>query len=358
MQILCRDSAIENILIESNEPSYRRGQVFGAVYKEFDKQYDEITTIPQNLRARLANSLGQAIPVIKSINQVSGRQAQKVLFKTRDGERIEAVLIEFKSNKERHNERGSLCISSQSGCAMGCKFCATGAIGFRKNLTTDEIVDQILHFLRQGNKIDSISFMGMGEPLANPSIFEALRIMTAKEKLGLSQRRISVSTVGIIPGIKRLQKEFPAVNLGFSLHSPFPEQRVALMPVTKAYPTAEVMSVLKEYVAETNKRVLIAYVLLADVNDSYEHVKALAQLIKNQGDRSYLFEVKLIGFNPGPTTGNFKRSTPEKTQTFQKVLAGFGIKNTLRQSFGLGISAACGQLYADYSSVSNSKLFY
>jgi 23S rRNA (adenine-C8)-methyltransferase len=146
----------------------------------------------------------------------------------------------------------------------------------------------------------------------------------------------------------RLQKEFPSVNLGFSLHSPFPEQRFKLMPITASYPISDVMSALKNYVKQTNKRVLIAYVLLANVNDSLDHAKALARLIKNQGAKSYLFEVKLIRFNTGPTKENFSATPNAKIHAFQKVLDDFGIKNTLRQNFGIGISAACGQLSAGY----------
>lgn len=348
MEFSGRDNTIGHILTESNEPSYRRGQIFGAIYKNHIKKYDEITTIPKELRVKLIDNLGQNVSVLKPVNQVSDNQAQKVLFETRDGERIEAVLTSFAANNIRPADYGSLCISSQAGCAMGCKFCATGTIGFRKNLVADELVDQILYFLRQGNKIDSVSFMGMGEPLVNPHLFKALEIMTDKEKLGFSQRRISISTVGVIPGIKRLQKEFPSVNLGFSLHSPFPEQRLRLMPITASYPIADVMLALKNYVELTNKRVLIAYVMLANVNDSLGHAKALARLIKNQGAKSYLFEIKLIRFNPGPTKENYSASSNTIIRAFQKVLDDFGIKNTLRQNFGIGISAACGQLSAGY----------
>ena len=347
MKFSGRNNIIEDILIRSNEPSYRRNQVFGAIYKGFVRTYSEITVLPKELRTTLSDKLEGEVSSLRIVSEISDSQSQKVLFETRDKERTEAVLMKFKANKDRRDEHESLCISSQSGCAMGCKFCATGTIGFRKNLTTDEIIDQILYFLRESNKIDSVSFMGMGEPLVNPNIFEALKVITDKDKLGFSQRRISVSTVGIVPGIKRLQEEFPSVNLGFSLHSPFLEQRLALMPITRVYLIKDVMSALKEYVEETNKRVLIAYVLLADVNDTLDHARTLARLIKSQGAKNYLFEVKLIRFNPGSTTEHFERPATARIRAFQRVLNDFGIKNTLRQSFGLGISAACGQLCAE-----------
>lgn len=348
MKLGNRLETIHNILTEMNAPPYREKQMWEGIFRSNFSTYSSMTFLPVNLRNRLIDSLGDDVIGLTKIVETSDNQTLKILFKTSDGERIEAVLMDFKSNKERPDDHESLCISSQAGCAMGCKFCATGAIGFIKNLTADEIVDQILYFMRQGNKIDSVSFMGMGEPLANPNLFDALRIMTDKDKLGLSQRRISISTVGIIPGIRRLQKEFPSINLGLSLHSPLPEQRFELMPITKVYQILDVMLVLKDYVEETNKRVLLAYVLLAGVNDSLEHAKALAKLIKKQGAKSYLFEVKLIRFNQGPTEENFSATPYTKIRAFQKVLDDLGIKNTLRQNFGVGISAACGQLYAGY----------
>ncbi len=349
MKLGNRLETITNILIETHAPPYREKQVWEGIFRSGFSTYSSMAFLPVDIRKQLADSLGDDIIGLKKIAETSDDQVTKVLFSTREDNNIEAVLTEFKRNKHRCDDHTSLCISSQSGCAMGCKFCATGAMGFKKDLTADEIVDQVLYFIKTGRKIDSIAFMGMGEPLANPYIFDALQIMTAKDKLGLSQRRISVSTVGIIPGIRRLQKGFPSINLGYSLHSPFPNQRVELMPITKVYPIADVMSALKNYVEETNKRVLLAYVLLADTNDSIDHAKALAKLVKEQGTKSYLFEVKLIRFNPGPTKERFNASSSTKIHAFQKVLDDFGIKNTLRQNFGVGISAACGQLSAGYT---------
>jgi len=339
-----RLETIRNILIDMNAPPYREKQVREGIFCSDLSTYSSMTFLPVDLRTRLVDSLGDDVVGLRKIAGTSDDQVTKVLFSTHDGNNIEAVLTEFKRNKHRRDDHISLCISSQSGCAMGCKFCATGAMGFKKDLTADEIVDQVLYFIKTGRKIDSVAFMGMGEPLVNPHIYDALRIMTDRDNLGLSQRRISVSTVGIIPGIKRLQKEFPSINLGLSLHSPFPDQRFGLMPITKVYPIADVMLALKGYVEETNKRVLLAYVLLAGVNDSIDHAEALTKLIKKQGAKSYLFEVKLIRFNPCKTKDNFSPASDAKIHAFQKVLDDFGIKNTLRQNFGVGISAACGQL--------------
>lgn len=351
MKSISRVSVIEDILNNMNAPPYRKKQVFEAVYKQHINTFRDMTAIPKELRAALEKELGDNVLSLKSIYETQDGQADKVLFETNDNNRIEAVLMTFKPNEERTEEHQSICISSQSGCALGCTFCATGAVGFKKNLEVDEITDQVLYYLQQGKTVDNISFMGMGEPFANPNLFDALKVITDKDKMAYGQRHISISTVGLVPGIQRLQKEFPGVSLAFSLHSPFPEQRLNLMPVTKAFPIATVMKALKEFVEVTNKRVFIAYVLLENVNDSIDHAKELARLIKNQGSKSYLYHVNLIRFNPGSTFGLFKKPSTTRVDVFRKTLEHCGIKNTLRQSFGVKIDAACGQLYANYERI-------
>jgi 23S rRNA (adenine-C8)-methyltransferase len=176
----------------------------------------------------------------------------------------------------------SFCISSQEGCGYACSFCATGKLGFKKNLTPDEITDQLLYFLLQGQRIDSVSFMGMGEPLANPFLFETLKLLTHPQLFGLSQRRITISTVGIIPTLYELTTSFPQVHLTFSLHSPFPDQRSELMPVNQIFPLYEVLKALDDHILKTGKRVYLAYVLLQDVNDSLLHAQEIIKLVKSR----------------------------------------------------------------------------
>lgn len=351
MNSITRIKTIEDILGKMNFPPYRKKQVFEGIYQQYIKSYSEMTSLPKDLRQILADELGIGVLSLNNVFETKDEQADKVLFETQDKNRIEAVLMTFKPNPVRTDEHQSLCISSQSGCALGCTFCATGAVGFKKNLEIDEITDQILYFLQREQKVDSVSFMGMGEPFANPSLFDALKIITDKDKMAFSQRRLSISTVGIVSGIKRLQKEFPKINLAFSLHSPFPEQRLQIMPITKAYPIATVMKALKEFVRQTNKRVFIAYVLLDGVNDSIDHAKEIAKLIKKQGEKQYLYHVNLIRFNTGATFIPYKKPSTGRVNTFRKVLDSCGIENTLRQSFGVKIDAACGQLYAKYEKV-------
>lgn len=346
-----RIATIEHILDSMNSPPYRKEQVYEGIYKHYIKSYSEMTSLPKDLRQALEKDLGSQVLCLNNVFETQGGQADKVLYETADKNRIEAVLMTFKPNEERNANHESLCISSQSGCALGCTFCATGAVGFKKNLTADEITDQVLYFLQQGKTVDNISFMGMGEPFANPNLFDALKIITDKDKMAYGQRHISISTVGVIPGIKRLQKEYPEVSLAYSLHSPFPEQRVQLMPITKAYPISDVMATLKEFVAYTNKRVFIAYVLLDNVNDSVDHAKEIAKLIKKQGEKQYLYHVNLIRFNPGYTFKPFNKPSAARISDFRRALESYGIKNTLRQSFGVKIDAACGQLYAKYERI-------
>lgn len=346
-----RLEAIDQILRSMNSPPYRKKQVYEAIYQQYAELYSNISSLPKELREQFETEIGSQVLCLQKVAQVQDLQADKVLFETQDKHRIEAVLMTFQPNEERSTNHTSICISSQSGCALGCTFCATGAVGFKKNLTADEITDQILFFLQQGKVVDNISFMGMGEPFANPNLFDALKVITDKDKMAYGHRHISISTVGVIPGIKRLQKEYPGISLAYSLHSPFPEQRLQLMPITKAYPINDVMCALKEFVEVTNKRVFIAYVLLNEVNDSVDHAKELARLIKAQGDKRYLFHVNLIRFNPGATFKTFDKPSTNRVEVFRKTLCGLGIQNTLRQSFGIKIDAACGQLYAKYERI-------
>lgn len=191
--------------------------------------------------------------------------------------------------------------------------------------------------------------MGMGEPFANPHLFDALEILTSPKLMGISPRRLSVSTIGIVPGIQRLIKEYPNVNLSFSLHSPFPDQREKLMPIARTYPTDQVMKAVDQYVEKTNHKAFIAYILLKNENDSAEHAQALASLIKERGRKSYLYHVSLVRFNPGPAASQYEKPTLEAISKFRTILDRNGIKNTLRQCFGVEVKAACGQLYAAYA---------
>lgn len=333
---------IDQILKKSANPAYRLDQIKKAIYKEGLTSYPQITVLPKDLREFLATELGE-IQNLKEVAITQEGQAQKILFETKDGYKIETVKLLFENAKTKKPERVSLCISSQSGCGLGCQFCATGTLGFGKDLSADEITDQVLYFKQKGINVDSISFMGMGEPLLNPSIFDALKMLTAPDLFGMSPRRLSVSTVGIVPAIKRLAEEFPQVNLAISLHTPFQEQRKELMPIARKYSVEKLFAATNEYIEKTNNRIFIAYLLLETVTDSYKHAKALINLIKHQ-KHSYLYHVNLIRYHPGPEKAVFKCPSTFRVNAFRKILSAHGISNTLRQSFGVEINAACGQL--------------
>ena len=340
---------IENYLQELGEPQFRLKQIRTAIFSQYIKDFTDITTFSLPLRQKLQDKFGSINP-LKAVHTVSGTQAEKVLFETTSGHLIEAVKLTYLPNSERKAIHTALCVSSQSGCAMGCQFCATGAIGFKQNLSADEIVGQYLYFKQKGDSIDSLIFMGMGEPLANESnLFAALHLLTDPNSFALSPSRLSISTVGLVPGIERLTQEFPQINLTYSLHSPFDDQRSHLMPVNQTYPLRTVFSALNEYIKSTKNRVFVAYTLLKDVNDSEEHAIALAELIRAQRDTANLFHVNVIRYNPCPSEVIFERAEPEKVKLFQATLNRLGIKNTLRQDFGVEIDAACGQLYASYA---------
>lgn len=321
-----------------------------AIYDSSSLKFSQISTLPKDLKDVVISKLGDEILTLKVIKEAIGDQAHKILFETIDHKLIESVRLTYRlKNKVTGLSKihHSLCISSQAGCALGCTFCATGKMGLQKNLTVDEIVDQYLYFRKHNLPIDSIIFMGMGEPFSNPiNVLESLEIFTNPNKIGIGQRKISISTVGIIPGIEKLTQTYPQINLAFSLHSPFPDQRLQLMPITKAYSIDQVFRCLDERMKVNNHKIFIAYVLLAGVNDSVEHARALAQLIRANQHRQRLLHVNLIRYNPGNSKTVYQKPSKETVDLFKEILTESGVKNTLRQDFGVNIDAACGQLAA------------
>lgn len=333
-----RNDIIKEILTKEGAGDFRFDQVYSLVYRTTEfKKYSQMFSLPKELRAKLAKQLGDFVVDLEVEKIQKGGQTEKVLFKTFAGLPIETVKMHYE------NGRDTYCVSTQSGCAMGCAFCATGKMGLKRSLTADEIVDQVLYFRKRGDSVNNVVFMGMGEPFANPETFKALEILTAREKFNLGARRISVSTVGIVPGIERMTKEFPQINLTFSLHTPFQEQREELMPISKAYPIPAVMEVLAKHIRVTNRKVLLAYMLLKDVTDTRGHAQALAELIKSYPKEAYLFHVNLINYHEVGGAA-FRRSANEKVHQFKQILYDHGIRCTVRQDFGEDIDAACGQL--------------
>ncbi|MFC5405382.1 Cfr family 23S rRNA (adenine(2503)-C(8))-methyltransferase [Cohnella soli] len=340
MRITSKYETIRRMLSELKQPEYRYAQMMDAIFKQNVGEYERMTILPKSLRDELSRLLGPNVCSIVPVKELTSKQVSKVLFAIEGGERVEAVRLTY--------ERGwkSYCISTQCGCGFGCKFCATGTIGLKRNLTADEITDQLLYFRLNGHALDSVSFMGMGEALANPYIFDAMTILTDPHLFGLGHRRITISTIGLLPGIDKLTREFPQVNLTFSLHSPFDDQRSELMPINDRFPIRDVLKALDQHIRLTGRKVYIAYILLRGVNDTTEHAEAVAELLRGRGPVDHLYHVNLIPFNSTEVTpDSYRQSDLDRIKAFVRILKSKGIGITVRTQFGSDINAACGQLY-------------
>jgi 23S rRNA (adenine2503-C2)-methyltransferase len=273
---------------------------------------------------------------------VSSDGTRKYLFSLPDGKLVESVLMSFHDRKNL-----SACLSSQVGCAVGCTFCATGYLGFKRNLTKQEIVDQIMSIQREsGLRIGNIVYMGQGEPLLNVDEVVA-SIRTVIGSVGIGARHITVSTSGIIPGIERLAKEHLPLTLALSLHAPDPETREKIVPITRKFPLEELIPALKDYAETTGRRVTIEYVLLAGVTDSAKQARDLADMV-----RDIHCNVNLIPFNPiydehGKSL--YKRPTRAAQEQFKKIVERSGRTVTIRLERGTDIDAACGQLHNKFT---------
>ncbi len=319
---------LESALSEAGEPPYRAGQVWEWTARGA-RTYEEMTNLPEELRGRLADAVPLSSLTLRH-EAKSDDGTVKALFDTHDGRALEAVLMRFRDG------RRSICVSSQSGCPLDCRFCATGQMKFGRNLTASEIVDQALHF-RRIEPVDHCVFMGMGEPMMNlDAVLEACELLP---DIGITNRRTTISTVGWVPGIERLTEQERPIRLAFSLHAPDDALRSELMPVNDRYPLEEVLAACRAHYERRNRRVYIEYVMLAGVNDRVEQAHQLAALLDPKA-----FKVNLIPFNP--TGAGFEGSGPRAIEAFRSALAGKGIPVTVRLTRGRDIDAACGQLAA------------
>ena len=315
-------------LASAGEPAFRSRQVWAWAARGA-KGYDEMTNLPTGLR----DALGESVPFSTLEVQTEARSTDgtvKALFRTHDGHPVEAVLMRYRDG------RRSLCLSSQSGCPLTCTFCATGQMRFRRNLTASEIVDQALHF-RRSEAVTHAVFMGMGEPMLN--LEQVTRAARRLPDLGVTPRRTTVSTVGWLPGLRRFVDEVSEpIRLALSLHAADDALRSKLMPVNDRYPIADVVSECERYVTLRRRKVFVEYVMLAGMNDSPEHARALGRLLDRRS-----FKVNLIPYNP---TGAFDGSSRASIEAFRRVLDHCGLPATVRLTRGRDIDAACGQLAA------------
>ena len=318
--------------IKIGEKPFRAEQVFKWLYTTNITSFDEMTNLSLDLREKLKREFTMCVyNIIKK--QESSDGTKKYLFDVLDGNAIETVLMEYKYGK-------SLCVSSQIGCKMGCKFCASTGIKFERSLTSGEIVEQVLAVQRDENiKISNIVFMGIGEPLDNyDNVINAIKILNNQKGLNIGARHISISTSGLVPRIYDLANENLQCTLSISLHATTDEKRSALMPVNNAYNIEQLLKACKDYLAKTNRRISFEYALAKDNNDNLEDAKRLVKLLKGM-----LCHVNLIPINK-IENGKFTKSSNENIMKFRDYLNDNGIVATIRRELGSDIDAACGQL--------------
>jgi 23S rRNA (adenine2503-C2)-methyltransferase len=318
------------------EPSFRANQVWERVYKKFAGSFDEMTDLPKKLRERLKAEMGFSCLEPKIDLLSSDGLTRKILFNLHDNSQVETVLMKYE-------KRRTACISTQAGCGLGCTFCATGQAGLQRNISAGEIVEQVLFFDRMLHKkkdsLTNLVFMGMGEPFANyKEVMKSIEILTNPYGYNFGARRITISTVGLVPMMEKFAEEHSQVNLAVSLHAVTDELRDTMLPINKKYPLEKLIPACRDYTKKTNRRISFEWALIDNVNDTPEQAKLLAKLIKGM-----LCHVNLIPLNPTHRYGG-KESRREHIKKFREVLNKSGISNTLRIRRGIDIHAGCGQL--------------
>jgi 23S rRNA (adenine2503-C2)-methyltransferase len=328
-----------DLLLGWGEPAYRARQVWQGLYHRLADSPETLTDLPVPLRLRLGDHLLFSSSEIKAVARSKDGGTEKLLLALPDGQAIESVLM-------RYERRRTACISTQSGCGMGCVFCATGQMGFKRNLTTGEIVEQVLLFARRlagtGERLSNVVVMGMGEPFHNyEATMQAIDRLSDREGFNFGARRFTVSTVGLVPMIERFTEEDRQVNLAVSLHAATDGLRSQLLPINRRYPLSVLMPACRNYVQKTGRRLSFEWALIRDVNDSPEQAETLAGLLEGLN-----CHVNLIPLNP--TKKFLAEATPRQRATaFSDQLLRRGIACTIRVRRGIDIQAGCGQLATD-----------
>lgn len=317
----------------ASEPAYRLTQAKEAIFQQLISNWSQAKALPKALQEKLNQHCPLNIKV--DIVQSGSLNTLKSLITLGDNLKVETVLMNHKDG------RNTVCVSSMVGCPMGCVFCATGKLGFKRNLETSEILEQVLFFqrlLKKDNKrVTNVVFMGMGEPFLNwDNILKSLKFLNDPQMFNIGARHISISTVGIKDSINKLITLPLQINLAVSLHAPTNDLRSRLIPANNQYPIESLLRDVKTYVEKTKRKVMFEYIMIKDVNDSDQNARELTKLINH-----YLYMVNLIPYNP---TAVFKPSTTERIKQFRLILETAGINVTQRFRFGRDINAACGQL--------------
>lgn len=334
------EDKIKELFKENKIANFRYAQIENAIYKNFVTDFNEIQTIPKELREFLnANFYYNSLKVDHIVTSSNG-QTTKILFETKSGDMIESVIMRHLSG------RNTLCVSCQAGCPMACTFCATGKLWLKRNLEFSEIIEQIMFAAKilndEGTILRNVVYMGMGEPFLNyENLKKSIEIACNQKKINLANRRVTVSTCGIVPGIKKFGDDFPQTSLAISIHAPNDEIRKWIMPVDHTYNLDKLMAALDEYVAKTNKRIFYEYIMLNGVNDNIKLAYELGHLLKGK-----LAHVNFIPYNPGEWAWwiDYKPTPRFIIEKFQKILDEFWVPSTIRATMGDDIDAACGQL--------------
>jgi 23S rRNA (adenine2503-C2)-methyltransferase len=327
---------LKSFLTSLSEPAYRAQQIWQGLYQNLWTSPEEFTNLPKALREKLAAELRWSALEPETVLKSKDGETVKTLFRLSDDREIEAVLMRYES-------RRTLCISTQAGCAMGCVFCATGQMGFKRHLTAGEIVAQVILYARQlkdqGEQVTNVVLMGMGEPFHNyQNSLKAIDRLNDPKGYNLGARRFTISTVGLVPFIRKFADEKRQVNLAISLHAADNEARSALLPVNRKYPIEEVIEACRYYVEQTGRRVTFEWALIRDVNDTPEVAHRLAGLL-----RGLICHVNVIPLNPTQKYPG-QATTRERALAFAEVLNQAGIPCTIRIRRGIDIQAGCGQL--------------
>ena len=351
-------SSLMNLLTEWGEPAFRAKQVWQGLYQHLYTSADQFTNLPKSLREKLGEYFIFSNFKIKTYLDSADGFTRKTLFELPDGNLIEAVLMRYgdpadnpqitapaphSANLRGAKNRRTLCISTQAGCAMGCVFCATGQLGFKRHLTSGEIVAQVMYYARMlkdmNESVTNIVLMGMGEPFHNyDNTMSAIDRLNDKDGYNFGARRFTISTVGLVPQILRFADEKRQVNLAISLHAVDDNERLKIMPVNKSYKIAEVIDACKYYVEQTGRRVTFEWALINGINDTPEVARKLAQRLKG-----VMCHVNAIPLNP--TAGYSGQATDRQRATlFKETLEQAGIPCTIRMRRGIDIQAGCGQL--------------
>jgi 23S rRNA (adenine2503-C2)-methyltransferase len=343
---------LTDLLTSWGERPFRSRQVADWIYSSLAPGFDAMTNLPVSLRERLRVEASIDGPRVRTELLSKDGRTRKLLLELRDGRLIETVLMLYPATSESR-ARATVCVSTEAGCAYGCTFCATGQMGFDRRLTAGEIVAQVVHCARDlhtrpwiapdGQRVERVTnlvFMGMGEPMHNyDNTLKAVRILNMPAGLNLGARHMTISTVGVVPGILRLAEEPEQVNLAISLHAPNNAMRLQTMPITRKYPIETVLDAVRTYIARTNRQVTFEYVLLAGVNDQPEHARELADLL---APLRQLCHVNLIPVNR--TAAAYLVPSGEAIRAFRDLLRAGGVSNSVRAERGDDIAAACGQL--------------